>query len=80
MNTLAAKVKEFWENLQGTYPDGEQIKAADDLASFFMEEGPRIEFGGDIDFPYEEDTLAELNDFEPNEEVEEPAELEKEIA
>ena len=77
MNNLTEQVKEFWENLKEAYPQGEQVKAADDLAAFFMEEGPRIEFGeeDEVDCFVEADTDAtsdpfatnDLNDFEPDE-------------
>lgn len=79
MNSLVARMKEFWENLKDSYPLGNQVKSADELASFFMEEGPRLEYGDDFDIPEyaeAEDTantedpfgIDNLNDFEPNEE------------
>ena len=82
MNNLTARVKEFWNELKDSYPEGEQVKAADDLAAFFMEEGPRIEFGDDLEIPEyaeAEDTFQtadpfetnHLNDYEPDEEEKE---------
>ena len=48
MNTLAQKLLEVWNEHKGAYPEGEQVKAADDLAGFFMEESIRLDLGEDF--------------------------------
>lgn len=45
---LTTRVTEFWNELKASYPEGIQLKAADELTMFFIEVSSALDLGPDF--------------------------------